>query len=159
MVKVIRYTLFPVPLFVREDSLFRLSYDLNPTGFIRWDDAQIYNNILFSVPFGFDQEQRWQNQVQALRFQRALRREQEARPGQRPNCLRTLMKWNLSVLRLWIEGGNLANYQQIAISYSYRDLRSNAGVKSRTQRRRNGEKSFRPVADVAPREVKRKETV
>ncbi|MFE4570434.1 VanZ family protein [Paenibacillus chitinolyticus] len=53
IVNVLRYTLFPVPLFVGEHSEFRLSYDLNPTGFIRWDDAQIYNNILLSVPFGF----------------------------------------------------------------------------------------------------------
>ncbi|GKS10631.1 hypothetical protein YDYSY3_16310 [Paenibacillus chitinolyticus] len=49
---VIRYTLFPVPLFTQEGIMFQLSYDY----------------------------------------------------------LRTLMKWNLSVLGLWIEGGNLANY-------------------------------------------------
>lgn len=53
IVNVLRYTLFPIPLFIREDSMFRLSYDLNPINFVHWQAAQIYNNILLSVPFGF----------------------------------------------------------------------------------------------------------
>ncbi|SEF83851.1 VanZ family protein [Paenibacillus sp. UNC499MF] len=53
MVNVLRYTLFPIPLFVWEHDVFRLSYDLDPTNFVHWEAAQIYNNILLSVPFGF----------------------------------------------------------------------------------------------------------